>query len=420
MPPRSRDFSVSLKRDFLSESLNPETGVWSPTGDGTQVSRSASLVVVNPWRAKKPASLIENPTPRTLTYRTVTHPIGVTTRRDLRNGRQYRFTGTHAGTQPAFQAGTKSVRPQLLNEAIIDGLQRLKDQKWNAGVAVAESSGLARMLTDAVRTATRARRSLLDGDLKKAYNRFRKDTKYMSYPAWRKKYWNQVKNVGSVRKNARIPSGWLYYHYGLKPTINDIDSAMQDFLLGAQKNPDYFRGTVQGYASSKQMFTTQKLSPYSPVMVSYHKNLESVRVIMPVRPKDNTFVNRLSQLGATNVPEAAWNGTPFSFVVDYLYSVGDVLSVLDTHVAWSFDDVIECYRDLKTVKTVPTFGPATVHMNVSKGRETSKSINRKIHIPVYGPIGMILPMRKRGGLSAMTISKLLSLMATGFKQTVRP
>lgn len=418
MPAKKRDFSVQLTGPWeVYQLIGP---AWVQTNSGQFASRSASLVVNNPWReSKPPAPLVAFPTDRTLTASKTIYPLGY---REWKVGRRtYKADGTNLLTPTALlQPGTVSQRSALLNEAIIDALQRLKDQRWNAGVALAEQAGVARMLTDAASLVYKTRNDLVNGRYQKAYNRFRKDTKYMSYPAWRRKYWNQVRNVSSVRKNKRIPSGWLYYHYGLKPTINDLDGAMTELIVGHQKNPEYYRGTVQGYAKSKQQFSLPALNSNGILFQRQHFNLESVRVIIPCLPKDNTFVSRLSQLGVTNPPEALWNGIPFSFVVDYFFSVGDYLSVLDSNVAWEFGDVIECYRDVKNVTVTPTYGGGVIRHSVRPGLQSSKQLIRVRHNAPYGPLGMVLPRPKRGGPSVTTISKLLSLVATSFGKTVRP
>jgi delta 1-pyrroline-5-carboxylate dehydrogenase len=64
---------------------------------------------------------------------------------------------------------------------MIKALQNVKDQKWNAGVAIAEAGGLAQMLVDAGSGIAKIRRDFIRGDFRSAYNRFRRKHGFQSW-----------------------------------------------------------------------------------------------------------------------------------------------------------------------------------------------------------------------------------------------
>lgn len=416
--PKSRNFNVSLKGNW-SRFQSPNGTAWNLVSDGTAVNRLGILTVANPWRAVKPAGL--NPTSRSLTRDSYKANEG---EYRFKSGSLHdRFTGVINGPVVSLFNANYGVseRTRLTNEAVFDALKKLKDQKFNAGVAVAESEGVARLLVDAVSTTYETLEYLNQKKYLEAYRRFRRGVgrKYMSYRTWRVQYWNEIKHVKSVRRARRVPEGWLYYHYGLKPTVNDLANMTEDLAVRWRTNPELINGVVVGYAKNviKQTSSYTIGDLWGTFQLT---SFESIRIIMKVIPK-NAFMAKLSSLGATNPAEALWNRTPFSFVVDYFFSVGDWLSALDSGVGWDFGDRVECYRRLRLGKMTPNSGRAgTYYMRVSPATVVRKVIDRKVNPTLYSPLAQVLPRLKLRNPSMTQIANLLSLAATGFKRTVRP
>lgn len=388
---------------------------------------TVSLKVNNPWRATKPRPL--GLTARTLEYLRIqaphlevferTNDVWSTLKRGPVNdclAAEYNKIYLALRDRTYF-----TVNEQLRTEAILDCMQKVKDQKWNAGVTLAESSGVAKMVTDACELVTATRRALREKDFVGAYRRFRAATGYMSYSAWKRKYRDVVKSVKSTRNRRRVPTGWLYYHFGIKPTIDDITGAVEahqtklvDLLYG--------RGlVVRGYAKHTVKHKGQSLAA-SGMLYEVDRNiLHSVRVTVSVYPKSEMLA-RLSGLGVTNPPEAVYNGMPFSWVLDYLTTTGDWLSALDTSLAWNFGEFwSEAWRTTAESKVLHL---SNSRFRVGSASEFSgirlKMIDRVVRGDLYGPMGSVLPTFKRRGPSLQQISNLLSVLATSFKSTIRP
>lgn len=385
---------------------------------GTLPHRKASLTVNNPWRPTKPLGM--TPTARSLnavkwncalntavgraSYQNLTHVRPEYTAMAEEHNRNY--------VSPAWGAHDE----QLRTEAILKCLTNVKDQKWNAGVMIAEASGVATMVADAMQLVIRTRKLLHEGKFETAYYHFRKRSKYKSYPEWREQYWRQVRHIKSVRENAHIPKSWLYYHFGIVPTCRDISDAVDAFAAKKNDLPFQMGGVVRGYAKHTTRVITPRFRPGS-LSGFYNGKMEyqavrSVRVAIRVQPK-NQMVARLSGLGATNLPEALWNRTPFSWVVDYFSTVGSWLSVLDTGLGWNFSEKwTESWRTIATSTFSPENGNGVKYLYPSgKSTISSKHLNRVVRGDLYGPMGSILPSVKRKGPSVQKISNLLSVLA---------
>lgn len=419
--PVNRNFNVSLLQDRLRVTYRPDGSVESNELT-RQEHRSAALTVNNPWRAK-PAKL--TPTARTLNH--WRRECGVTRVTTRGPGGRYTITdGPH--TEPItmewirryLSPTYRTYDEQLRTEAILEALQAVKDQKWNAGVSIAESAGVAKMAVDAMNLVVRTRNGLRKAEFGRVYEEFRRRTKAKPYPTWRRENWQKVRHIKSIRESQHIPSGWLYYHFGIKPTLDEIDGAVAAY--GSRLADLAFQKALftRGYSkhTHKQVEQLAK-SSYAGTME--YEWLRSIRVIIGVRPK-NFALSKLSELGVTNPPEAVYNAIPFSWLVDYFTSFGDWLSVLDTSLGWEFDDKwVESWRVVASSKFTPassdrvTYGYPPTKCSISH-----KNINRVVRGDLYGPMGSILPQFKRKGPSLQQISNLLSVLSSSMRVPIRP
>lgn len=419
--PRNRNYDVSLTSEFALQTRPVGEGPWSDLQRVQSLHRQGTLVVNNPWRSTRPDDLNSSLTPRSLLHSNGVAPFGESIHR---GGYEYKRTGPFAG---AMSFGynvfpfSEDYTSQLKNEAVIDALKRLKDQKFNAGVAMAEASGVARMLTDAGRLVTGLRNDLRKGDPKKAYERFRRARPDIaSYPSWRREHWETVRQAESVRRASKVPEGWLYYHYGIKPTINDIDGAAQEVILNSRTNPNYFRGKVVGYAKVRRDGVVHQYSDGN-----HHDHTwtwrDSMRAVLHVVPR-NEYTARAAQLGVTNPGEAIWNRIPFSFLVDYFVSVGDWLHTLDAWIGYDFStwETIHRQHGQNKITLSGEQEPSLVRQVITPGRTSYKKIVRELHEPLYGPMADTIPMLKLRNPSMTQVASMLSLLATSFKRTVRP
>lgn len=400
-------------------------GAWGPVSD--VIGRSGRLVVTPTIRRPKQANLL-NPTARFLRHE---RWVAGNNRRQawLNVGYDaYDLRGTESGNVRSVMLNQFLDRGEdlsdpddekLRTEAILEAMAALKDQKMNAGVMLAESKGVADMAVDVLQLITSTRLLIRKGDFEEAYRKFRKKTNYMSYPAWKRKYFKQVRRDRTVRMANKIPQSWLYYHFGIKPTIDDITAAVDTFSLRKTDLAFGGGGIVRGYAKK----TTKKSSlgvqyahfqAYRGTFTT--EELRSVRVAIRVQPKAS-FLNRLSNLGVTNPPEAIWNAVPFSWFVDYFTTFGEWLGALDAGLGWTFSDAwTESWRTIVSCRFHPESDHAVTYAYpVQDSTLDIKVLKRNVIRTTYGPMGSVLPHFKRKGPSVQQFSNMLSVAAQLFR-----
>jgi hypothetical protein len=191
--------------------------------------------------------------------------------------------------------------------AMLDALTKLKDQKVNLGVALAEARQTANLLGS---TATRLARS---------------------YNAFSKGRWKQgASELGLSLKKA--PRNWLELQYGWKPLMSDVYGSFSEL---ARADPGGFAMTVKGI---------KKTVLNDEFMVVNNHRYDSRQVRSQMRGHfcrldflpSNMFFAALGRAGVTNPLEIIWEKVPFSFVADWFSTMGDCISVLDATEGFTF------------------------------------------------------------------------------------
>jgi hypothetical protein len=380
---------------------------------------------VNPWRASRPSGHGNSLTKRTLTHERKENAHNTKVFKNTVNGITFKYVGPSSTATGAIHNRIIAVNnqwrdtaAQLRNEAVLDMIASVKDQKWNAGVMLAESAGVATMVVDAATLIAKTRHLLRHGDFAEAYRRFRKAKPDIeAYPSWRRRYLREGGRDRIVRRAKKIPQGWLYYHFGIKPTVNDIDDAITSFMSRKDQMAYEYGGLARGYAKhTYKDSVTGRLGSSDPEHGTYTISvLYSVRTTCYVKPKPG-FTNRLTALGVTNPPEALWNAIPFSWLVDYFSSVGEWLSVLDMGLGWDFETFwSESWREAIDCKFVAASGGGVTYLGQPLPSTLKRKIlTRNVRGDLYGPMGSVLPMLKRKGPSAKRIANVLSVLASAF------
>jgi hypothetical protein len=405
--PSVKEYSAFRVSDGVRTSYSKQ----SPTG------RYARKVRNGNWDRKKPAVL--TPSAYDLLHVVTRQPLGEintinSTTRRLWKGNLGPVTHPNGWIPGSFKAN-------LQNEALIDALTKLKDQKFNAGVAVAEARGTANLASDVMSAISKLRHDFRYKDYRGAYNRFRRQFK--SGQTWSefKREWGD--SLTRSQKLSKLPNTWLYYHFGIKPTVADVQSAQEDWWRRhALPGVNSWRTTVMGSAK----FVTSKAGENSDVAPTAlnltMEDVQSMRVYLSVYPQ-NDFLARLAQLGVTNLPEAVWNGVPYSWVVDYFSSFGQWLSVLDAGLGYEFGDTVQSYRRItrwncRTWGFSPSYGTGSVICTPYSSRSTT--LDRDIIKELYPPMFRVRPMVKLGAPTMNRFANMLSVLAGVFSGNGTP
>lgn len=192
-------------------------------------------------------------------------------------------------------------------QAFVDALTKLKDQKVNLGVAMAEAQQTANLLGS---TATRFARSI------SAFRRGR--------------YKQAAAALGASLK--KTPQNWLELQYAWKPLMADIHGSFSEL---ARSRPAAFAFACKGIVREEWEELIVQNDGARTGRADRIRRFRGCFVRLDFLP-NNTFFETLSRAGLSNPAEVLWEKVPFSFVVDWFYTVGDTLSVLDATHGFQF------------------------------------------------------------------------------------
>jgi hypothetical protein len=223
----------------------------------------------------------------------------------------------------------------LKNAAEIKALTNLKDQKVNLAVAWAEAQATANMVGT---TASRIGR---------AYSSLRKG-----------KWKDSLRHLGVASKRGKprgsnVPSQWLELQYGWQPLLSDVYGACEQ-LANTRNQSRFWVATVVGTAMERTPYSREQHSDYGGI-ITEGTLLNSEFVRLDYEPW-NSFLQQLTNLGATNPAEVAWEKVPFSFVVDWFAPVGDYLHALDADVGFDFKSGSRSSLQEARTSSRPTMG----------------------------------------------------------------
>lgn len=140
-----------------------------------------------------------------------------------------------------------------------------------------------------------------------------------------------------------LANSLLMFNLAIKPTLMDIDAILHKIPQREEIPRRSSRETKTDSASWSE--TISHLTVDGNTFICRYDHTEEVTVRATVIYVDNFQVEKHFGTRLADVPEAAWELIPFSFLVDYVANIGDFLGALR---AQSFANVINC----STVTTI--------------------------------------------------------------------
>lgn len=142
------------------------------------------------------------------------------------------------------------------------------------------------------------------------------------------------KKRGRVDLGSTVASNHLAYTYGIRPLAQDMGTACAELVSGIQQKPLMKEGVVTrrdrvsnvGWRLTNSSVYTRRALSEVTVVTTY-------RTQWRVYFNQNTLLVSLADHGMLNPASLAWELTPYSFVLDWWFNVGDVLSSLDNLLA---------------------------------------------------------------------------------------
>ena len=138
-------------------------------------------------------------------------------------------------------------------------------------------------------------------------------------------------------RRGRIPKGpdswskeaanrWLEYQYGLKPLMSDLYDSFNEMSRVIPK-PVFHRYK----ANAKTSDSSIEHNPHGSVLMRSQSSTWSLRSRVTA-VVSRSSIRTAAEYGLTNPLLLAWELIPYSFVIDWMIPVGDVLSSLDALV----------------------------------------------------------------------------------------
>lgn len=224
------------------------------------------------------------------------------------------FGGFYSSEAPAFPQ-------ELVDRAIGKCLDKLKNDHVNLGQAFAERRQTDQLIGDnAIKCAELVRNHRTD-ELEKLYRN-------LKYARSLRKIREILKLISQIR--LEVAYGWI-------PLMQDSFGLVQH-LSEREKEANRAIITVKSRQKSQYTDSTTLTTDVSGIhwQIDRFRRIEHELHMRLDYTKDNGALHELAQLGITNPASLLWEVTPYSFVVDWFYPIGDYLNRLDATLGMTF------------------------------------------------------------------------------------
>lgn len=255
-------------------------------------------------------------------------------------------------------------------------LDNMKDQKINLAQAFAEREQTIQTLTSTAKTVAKALSSLKSGNFAGAAKALGIKPPKRGQRRFNKEYANDVSNAMS--------DAWLSMQYGWKPLLQDVYGAAET-LAQASLGPEN-RNAIYAVASgsSRKDLTSRKIdSRATSGTTGYDSTVYECKGSYSVRYKvrytrSSPPTSSLAKLGILNPLALAWELTPYSFVVDWFFPIGNWLGGLDASAGLAFESgfkttLLKVEQETTQVTTI-TWNPPTRRYSETFDKENRKYV----------------------------------------------
>jgi hypothetical protein len=186
-------------------------------------------------------------------------------------------------------------------------------------------------------------------------------------PKKKQNYLRFFKSLGSFRGSKRLSSAYLAYQFGIAPVLSDIVK-VNGFLSDFHRQLTRFESGARNVVS--QVFPGS-LQVEIPSTVAYgQEKVHQIRLMHPPQTR-YTLVYRyrraygplmtkiqfiLQRLGFLSLANAAWELTPWSFVVDWFFDTSGILMQIDDLLGLDPIETVSCVKSNKWQAEVDIFG----------------------------------------------------------------
>lgn len=301
----------------------------------SQLLRTVTTIWNDPAHRVKPADLVMNMTPMVKQSTRITNTIVLPLHRQA-DVPDYSCSPWHwvqHWAQQVISSGKSEIittgEVSYNNDTSLELRLKIKDDAINLGTALAEYRQSARMFGSAATAVADA--------------------------------WRVYK--GKIRRKTLtpcdIPAAHLIYTYGVSPLINDVYDSIEELVLrlGYPLRRRYF-ASAQGRKTKQSTIV-----PATGTEVKIDARMSKSKRVTAYVEFD---LENASRFTVGNPLEIAWELVPYSFVFDWMFTVGDYLTSLDalravSTVRTTTSEKVKYSHNSKTIKTT-AYGPVYHNM----------------------------------------------------------
>lgn len=320
--------------------IDPSTGAVLGSGGYTSLDKSATVKRV------KPIDLFAGATNRQVVWN------------DVINSSYVRYpSGTYRGTvyPPVYgflSAGFGNLDSSAANArrvAVGRLLDAVKSQNVNLAQAMIEYRDTVSLFCSLAKELTEGYKALRHLHFKKA--------------------------IKFVKSDKTFSKKWIEFQFGILPVVSDLEGLL-DSLHDRIVDGQFIYVTARGGDFVERTKTYQDQSGYYAIK---EDEWEESRVKLQARYKiQDQTLQRAVQFGFVNAPALGWELVPFSFVVDWMFGVGDYLNRLDALVGTTDFSYIQSTLTVRKSFTTGTGGSSSNHriLKLRSANSTSLTIPR--------------------------------------------
>lgn len=239
---------------------------------------------------------------------------------------------------------TTRVQQEAIAISRNQALSRVKDSKVNLGQAFAERRQTANLLLGTVNRLASFALMIRKGKFSAAKQILISRHSELNLSKWPR----DLKKVPSRNVFGNL---WLEYSYGWRPLLGDIYGAAELLAETVLQNRPL---TVIGKGgSSDRMGVIRDISGMS---VGYSSRWSASAKTEIQYAMDNDLVDLLKRTGLTDPALLAWELLPYSFVVDWVFPVGQYVSNLSATHGLTFRGGYTSCKTTQTSKSYPNQG----------------------------------------------------------------
>lgn len=294
--------------------------------------------------------------------------------RSTEYGESGNFYACPSQASPTPPADANPVFSAALSGSVSNLLRSVKDEKWNLSTFLGELPETFRFLAKVSSGLIESYRAVKRGDMRKLRNMafplkggksYRGGTAISARGRLSGRGLKNVQDRSTVADN--LSARWLEWRYAVSPMIYDLDDALS-VLYDSR-----IRLLITHRTGAKsESYVGSLRSPNASRSFSYRASV-TTGIYFSVNPKVDSF----KRLGLLNPLATLYELTPFSFVVDWFYDVGNYIASLD---AMAGVTVYSSYQVTKIVEQTSARVPSVSSMcgtrYSTEGRYVYKSYSR--------------------------------------------